>query len=52
MAFADGDIPIWPVPPDWSKSVSESLAFGTDVMLANATAVSQHFGYRPIPRRM
>lgn len=52
MAFADGDIPIWPVPPDWSKSVTESLAFGTDVMVANATAVSQHYSYRSIPRRV
>lgn len=52
MTFADGDIPIWPVPPDWSKSVTETLAFGTDVMMPPATGVSQHRSYRPIPRRV
>ena len=52
MAFADGETPIWPVPPDWSKSVTETLAFGTDVMMPPATGVSQHRSYRPIPRRV
>jgi hypothetical protein len=42
---------IWPVPPDWSNGVRESLAFGTDVMTASATAVSQHRSYRTTPRR-
>lgn len=51
MAFVDGELPIWPVPPDWSKGVSESLAFGTDVMVASASAVSQHRSYRTVPRR-
>ena len=51
MAFASATDKIWPVPPDWSNGVRESLAFGTDVMLASATAVSQHRSYRSSPRR-
>lgn len=51
MTFdASGDR-IWPVPPDWSNGVRESLAFGTDVMTASATAVTQHRSYRAGPRR-
>jgi hypothetical protein len=51
MAFGATGERIWPVPPDWSNGVRESLAFGTDVMTANATAVSQHRSYRTSPRR-
>jgi hypothetical protein len=51
MAFGATGERIWPVPPDWSNGVRESLAFGTDVMMASATAVSQHRSYRTSPRR-
>jgi hypothetical protein len=51
MAFGATGERIWPVPPDWSNGVRESLAFGTDLMTANATAVSQHRSYRTSPRR-
>lgn len=36
---------IWPVPPDWAGGVSETLAWGTNVQVATATAVSDHIGY-------
>jgi hypothetical protein len=51
VAFDATGARIWPVPPDWSNGVRESLAFGTDVMTAPATAVSQHRSYRTTPRR-
>jgi hypothetical protein len=51
MAFAATGERIWPVPPDWSNGVREPIAFGTDVMSASATAVSQHRSYRVDPRR-
>lgn len=52
MAFASTGDRIWPVPPNWASGVRESLAFGTDVLTANATAVTQHRGYRSSPRRV
>lgn len=51
MGFADDTAKIWPVPPDWAKGVSETLAWGTDVMAASASAVSQHRSWRATPRR-
>jgi hypothetical protein len=42
---------IWPIPPDWTNGVTESLAWLSDVMQASATAVTQHRGLRPSPRR-
>lgn len=51
MAFALSDIPVWPVTPDWGRSVVERLQFATDVMHASATAVSHHRSYRVGPRR-
>ena len=51
MAFTASGARIWPLPPDWSAGVTETLAWGTDVMHASATAVSQHIGYRLAPRR-
>lgn len=50
MAFSTADA-LWPITPDWSDGVQERLAFGTDVMVANASAVSQHRSWRPSPRR-
>lgn len=51
MAFGPTTLKIWPVTPDWSNGVSETLSWGTDVMQASATAVSQHCSYRIGPRR-
>lgn len=51
MAFDATGARIWPVPPDWSNGVRESLAFGTDLLTASATAVSQHRSYLNTPRR-
>lgn len=51
MAFASATAKIWPLAPDWQHGVQESLAWGTDVMTAPATAVSQHRSYRATPRR-
>jgi hypothetical protein len=52
MGFGATGARIWPVPPDWSNGVRESLAFGTDVMTASGTAVSQHRSFRTSPRRV
>lgn len=38
---------IWPVPPDWAGGVSETLAWGTNVQVATATAVSDHIAFQP-----
>lgn len=51
MGFVDGGARIWPVTPDWEQGVTETLGWGTDVMFASATAVSQHRSYRVSPRR-
>lgn len=51
MGFASATDKVWPVPPDWARGVQERLAWGTDVMLASATAVTQHRSWRSSPRR-
>ncbi len=51
MAFASDGEKIWPVTPDWSSGMQETLSWLTDYMLASATAVSQHRGLRAGPRR-
>lgn len=51
MAFTDVGQRIWPVTPDWTAGVQESLAWSTDVMWASATAVSQHRALCTGPRR-
>lgn len=51
MSFSSSSLRIWPVAPDWSGGVTERLSFGTDVMHASATGVSQHRGYQIGPRR-
>lgn len=51
MTFTAAADKIWPVTPDWSNGVQERLAWGTDVMVASATAVSQHRSWRAAPRR-
>lgn len=50
-AFTSFGEKIWPVTPDWSSSVQETLSWLSDVMVASATAVSQHRGLRIGPRR-
>lgn len=51
MGFVADGPRIVPVTPDWGQRVSETLAYGTDVMHASATAVSWHVGYQLGPRR-
>ncbi|HZF96966.1 MAG TPA: hypothetical protein VEY92_01760 [Pseudoxanthomonas sp.] len=51
MGFTSTAAKIWPLPPDWSDGIQETLSWLTDYMLASATAVSQHRGLRIGPRR-
>lgn len=51
MGFDASSLRIWPVTPDWSNGLSEVLSFGTDILTASATAVTQHRSYRVGPRR-
>lgn len=51
MSFTSGANKIWPVTPSWSTGVQENLAWVSDVMVASATAASQHRGLRIGPRR-
>jgi hypothetical protein len=51
VTFAASGPVIWPVGPDWARSVSERLAWATDVMQASANAETQHRGLRIGPRR-
>lgn len=46
----NGPVP-WPVPPDWSSGVRESLAWLTDILRANRTGYTQHRSLRLSPRR-
>ncbi|PZQ28084.1 MAG: hypothetical protein DI562_12015 [Stenotrophomonas acidaminiphila] len=41
----------WPVPPDWSIGVRESLSWLTDVLRSNRTGYTQHRRLRLSPRR-
>lgn len=51
MGFIAAGARIWPITPDWSGGVTESLGWGTNVMRANATAITQHEGYQLAPTR-
>ena len=51
MGFGAATAKIWPVPPDWARGIGESLGWGTDVLMASATASTQHRGYRDVPSR-
>lgn len=42
---------VWPVSPDWSNGVQETLTWLTDVLQATASASTQHRGLRIAPRR-
>ena len=51
MSFA-ADMPApWPLVPDWSEPVTETLEWLTDVLQASRTASSQHRALRATPRR-
>lgn len=51
MGFTAGKPPIWPVRPNWSEGVQESLAWSTEVLQATATARTYHRSLRLTPRR-
>lgn len=51
MGFSTHAPKIWPITPDWSTSVRESLSWRSEIMQANATGVTQHRGLRVGPRR-
>ncbi|MBE2242385.1 MAG: hypothetical protein IAE86_06505 [Burkholderiaceae bacterium] len=51
MGFAVGQPVPWTVAPDWSEPVRETLAWRTEVLRAQATAVTQHRGLRATPAR-
>ncbi len=51
MGFAVGQLPVWSVPPDWSKPVRESIGFSTEILQASVTGVTQHLDQRDTPRR-
>jgi len=41
----------WPVPPDWSESVTETLEWSTDVLQGSRTGSTQRRALRGAPRR-
>lgn len=51
MPHPDAALPVWPVAPDWSNGVRETLAWSTQILRASATATSQHVAARIGPRR-
>lgn len=51
MAFAIGATVPWPLPPDWSDPVRETLAFRTDVLRPANGAEPQRRKLRLAPRR-
>ncbi len=51
MAFASGTAKVWPVAPDWSGDMQETLAWATDVNQSSATAATHARSYRMGPRR-
>ena len=51
MSFAADTPAPWPLVPDWSQPVIETLAWLTDVMQASRSASSQHRMLRATPRR-
>lgn len=42
MGFTADGPKVWPVPPAWGEGVTESLGWPTEVLVASATASSQH----------
>jgi hypothetical protein len=41
----------WPLTPDWSNPVAETLAWLTDVLVPSRSAATQHRALRAVPRR-
>lgn len=51
MGFSANAMPIWPITPDWTDGVQETLSWSTEVLQASATAATFHRGLRLGPRR-
>lgn len=51
MGFTAATDKIWPVVPDWTNNVTETLSWSTEVLRATGTGVSQHRGLRIAPAR-
>lgn len=51
MSFSTNDPAPWPLVPDWTQPVRESLEWLTDILQASRTPVSQHRALRSVPRR-
>lgn len=51
MSFGIDAPKIWPVMPDWTNGVTETLSWSTEVLKATGTGVSQHRGLRVGPAR-
>jgi hypothetical protein len=47
---ADQPMP-WPLVPDWSEGVTETLEWSTEVLRPSRSAAAQHRGLRDAPRR-
>lgn len=51
MSFAIGQPVLWPMPADWGKSVTESLAWLTDALPSRDDGTTQKRELRQAPRR-
>lgn len=51
MGYTASSAVPWPVPPDWTKGVTETLSSLTEVLQAARTGVTQHRRLRQEPRR-
>ena len=51
MSFVADTVTPWPLVPDWSDPVTETLAWLTDVLRPSRSAASQHRALRGAPRR-
>ena len=51
MSFSATGPRVFPVPADWSDTITETLSWATNYMQASASGISQHCSYRSDPRR-
>ena len=51
MSFNASTAKIWPVVPEWTNNVTETLNWSTEVLKASGTGVSQHRELLVAPRR-
>lgn len=51
MMFDAVNTRVWPVVPEWTNNITETLEWSTDILRASATGVSQHRGLRIAPAR-